>query len=82
MKNYVEAWIKQEMTLCEAYKCLHEELLQSGMTEQRTLDLLRQRQRLEGHMACAFMRKMGYVSHDGTPEENCYPAKVWEVAEC
>lgn len=81
MENYVEAWIKQEMTLCEAYKCLYDELAKSGMAEQRTLDLLEQRKQLRAYMADLLMQKMGYVSHNGMPEENCYPAKVWEVAE-
>ena len=80
MKNYLFAYLENEMTVCQAYRCVCNELAREDLPEPERTELCEQKASLQFHMANELMHKMGYVEHEKPRGEGCYPATVWEVA--
>ncbi len=83
MKNYVEAYANNEMTLCDAY--MHVCELFSDVTA-RVLDgedldwdgVNRQYETLQSRLADKYMEQMGYIQKPYVFRSAC---SLWEVAE-
>ena len=80
MKNYLFAYLDCEMTVCQAYSHVCNELAREDLSRHEEIELRVQKMILQYHMASELMRKMGYVEHEKPRGESCYPATVWEVA--
>lgn len=80
MKNYLFAYLEDEMTVCQAYRHVCNELAREDLPEHERTELCEQKTNLQYHMANELMHKMGYVEHEKPRGESCYPATVWEVA--
>lgn len=81
MKNYLFAYLEDEMTVCQAYRHVCNELAGEDLSRHEEIDLRVQKMTLQYHMASELMRKMGYVECEKSCGEGRYPATVWEVSE-
>lgn len=78
MKDYVMAYLHDEMSVCQAYKCVYDELAKEEISDCRRSELREQKVNLQYHMAVQLMHKMGYVQSEQFRGDNCYPATVWD----
>lgn len=81
MKNYLFAYLDCEMTVCQAYSHVCNELAREGLSEHEKRELLVQKMSLQYHMVDELMYKMGYVKREKSCGRGRYPATVWEVSE-
>lgn len=81
MKNYLFAYLDCEMTVCQAYRHVCNELASEDLPEHEKTELREQKMTLQYHMANELMHKMGYVEREKSCGEGRYPATVWEVSE-
>ena len=81
MKNYLSAYLENEMTVCQAYRYVCNELAREDLSGHEKTGFRAQKMTLQYHMANELMHKMGYVEHEKPRGEGCYPATVWEVSE-
>ena len=81
MKNYLFAYLECEMTVCQAYSHVCNELAREDLSEHEKRKFRAQKKSLQYDMASELMRKMGYVECEKSCGEGRYPATVWEVSE-
>ena len=81
MKNYSFAYLEYEMTVCQAYRRVCNELAREDLPGHERTELCEQKASLQFHMANELMHKMGYVECEKSCGEGRYPATVWEVSE-
>ena len=81
MKNYLFAYLDCEMTVCQAYSHVCNELAREDLSRHEEIELRVQKMTLQYHMASELMHKMGYVEREKSCGKGRYPATVWEVSE-
>lgn len=80
MKNYLFAYLEDEMTVCQVYRHVCNELAGEDLPEHERRKLLVQKMSLQYHMVDELMYNMGYVKREKSCGKGRYPATVWEVA--